>query len=92
MTSCRSRNDILADIENELEQVLQDERLPGLSVGIVVDQELSWSRGLGTRDLATGEPADEHTLHRVASITKTLTTASSPRPGKLPENGTRSRC
>ena len=76
MTSCRSRNDILADIENELEQVVQDERLPGLSVGIVVDQELSWSRGLGTRDLATGEPADEHTLHRVASITKTLTTAA----------------
>ena len=76
MTSCRSRNDILADIENELEQVLQDERLPGLSVGIVVDQELSWSRGLGTRDLATGEPADEHTLHRVSSITKTLTTAA----------------
>ena len=76
MTSCRSRNDILAEIENELEQVVQDERLPGLSVGIVVDQELSWSRGLGTRDLATGEPADEHTLHRVASITKTLTTAA----------------
>ena len=38
MTSCRSRNDILAEIENELEQVVQDERLPGLSVGIVVDQ------------------------------------------------------
>ena len=40
MTFCQSRAAILADIENELEQVVQDERLPGLSVGIVVDQEV----------------------------------------------------
>jgi len=66
----------LPDIEAELEQLVLDDRLPGLAVGIVVDQELGWSRGLGTRDLGTGEPADEHTLHRVASITKTLTTAA----------------
>ena len=76
MTCSRPLDDIPAEIESELEQVVNDERLPGLSVGIVVDQELAWSRGLGTRDLATGEPADEHTLHRVASITKTLTTAA----------------
>ena len=63
-------------IEQELEQLLLDERLPGLCVGIVVDQDLAWSRGLGARDLASGEAADEHTLHRVASITKTLTTAA----------------
>ena len=63
-------------IEQELEQLVLDERLPGLSVGIVVEQDLAWFRGLGTRDLATGEAADEHTLHRVASITKTLTTAA----------------
>jgi CubicO group peptidase (beta-lactamase class C family) len=66
----------LPTIESELEQLVLEERLPGLCVGIVVDQELAWSRGLGTRDLASGEPADEHTLHRVASITKTLTTAA----------------
>ena len=66
----------LPAIESELEQLVLEQRLPGLCVGIVVDQELAWSRGLGTRDLGTGEPADQHTLHRVASITKTLTTAA----------------
>ena len=66
----------LPTIESELEQLVLEERLPGLCVGIVVDQELAWSRGLGTRAQASGAPADEPTLHRVASITKTLTTAA----------------
>ncbi len=76
MTVFSFHDDVLADIETELEQLVVDERLPGLSVGLVLDQELAWFKGFGTRDLATGEPADQHTLHRVASITKTLTTAA----------------
>ena len=75
MTVFSFHDDVLADIETELEQLVVDERLPGLSVGLVLDQELAWFKGFGTRDLATGEPADQHTLHRVASITKPLTTA-----------------
>ena len=66
----------LSTIEQELEQLVLDDRLPGLAVGIVEDQELAWFRGFGASDLATGQPANEHTLHRVASITKTLTTAA----------------
>lgn len=68
--------DILPGLEPRLEQLVVNERLPGLMVGIVIDQDLAWSQGFGTRDLATGEPADCHTLHRVASITKTLTTTA----------------
>jgi len=76
MTAFQLQDHVLHDIELELEQLVVDERLPGLSVGLVVDQDLAWFRGFGTRDLSTGESADQHTLHRVASITKTLTTAA----------------
>ena len=38
MTFSRPLDDISAEIESELEQIVNDERLPGLSVGIVVDQ------------------------------------------------------
>ncbi len=47
--------------------------LPGLAVGVVVDQELIWSRGFGVRDLETGTPMTPKTAFRVASITKLFT-------------------
>src|SRR5690606_14367216 len=45
----------------------------GLSIGIVQDQELVWARGFGCSDVERQEPADLHTLYRIASITKLFT-------------------
>ncbi len=45
----------------------------GASLGIVAAGELVWSAGLGLADRATGRPADERTVYRIASITKTFT-------------------
>jgi CubicO group peptidase (beta-lactamase class C family) len=47
--------------------------LPGLSVGVVHDQELIWSKGYGYADVANKIPATDQTLFRVGSITKTFT-------------------
>src|SRR5690606_33106422 len=46
---------------------------PGLSIGIVHDQELVWARGFGWADVERQEPAGPHTLYRIASITKLFT-------------------
>lgn len=46
---------------------------PGLSIGIVYDQQLIWARGFGFADLEQQLPATPHTLYRIASITKTFT-------------------
>jgi CubicO group peptidase (beta-lactamase class C family) len=67
---------LLPAIERRAEEARVTQRLPGLCLGIVLDQELAWSRGFGAADLSTGRPPDEHTRFRVASITKTLTTAA----------------
>jgi D-alanyl-D-alanine carboxypeptidase len=56
-----------------LGEQLAYQRLPGLSIGLVVDQELVWARGYGFADLATKRPATPQTLYRLGSITKTLT-------------------
>jgi CubicO group peptidase (beta-lactamase class C family) len=50
--------------------------LPGLSIGIVHDQELVWARGFGHANLERREPATEETLYRVASITKLFTSTA----------------
>lgn len=46
---------------------------PGLSIGIVHDQELIWARGFGMADLADERPAAPDTVYRIGSISKTFT-------------------
>lgn len=47
--------------------------LPGLSAGVVYDQQLVWSRGFGWADVEAEHPAAADTIYRIASITKTFT-------------------
>ena len=46
---------------------------PGLSIGIVHDQELVWARGFGYAGLDKKIPATAATRYRIASITKLFT-------------------
>jgi D-alanyl-D-alanine carboxypeptidase len=49
---------------------------PGLSIGILHDQQLIWSRGFGHANLERREPAAPDTLYRIASITKLFTSTA----------------
>lgn len=46
---------------------------PGVSVGLIHDQELIWAKGFGYRDVERRLPATPGTIYRIASITKTFT-------------------
>ncbi len=50
--------------------------LPGISLGVVYDQELIWSRGIGFHDLQQQAPATPSTIYRIASITKLFTSTA----------------
>jgi len=50
-----------------------DREQPGLSIGIVRDQELVFAKGYGYANLSNRMPATPKTLYRVASITKLFT-------------------
>jgi CubicO group peptidase (beta-lactamase class C family) len=56
-----------------LDAQLAYDRLPGVSVGVVVDQELVWSRGLGWADIAARRPAAPDTIYGICSISKLFT-------------------
>jgi CubicO group peptidase (beta-lactamase class C family) len=47
--------------------------LPGMSVGIVYNQDLIWSKGFGYSDVDNKTPATPKTLYRMASVTKLFT-------------------
>jgi len=49
---------------------------PGLSVGIVHDQDLIWAKGYGSADLQKKIPATPATLYRIASISKLFTSTA----------------
>src|SRR3954470_15187488 len=50
--------------------------LPGLSLGIVHDQELVWARGFGFSDRGQGVPAAPDALYRISSISKLFTSTA----------------
>lgn len=51
----------------------RDRGIPGLSAGVVADQELLWARGFGLARQETGIPATSGTIYGVGSITKLFT-------------------
>ncbi|MEP7292116.1 MAG: serine hydrolase domain-containing protein [Chloroflexota bacterium] len=63
----------LAFADAQLEGEQRDRSIPGMSAGIVYDQELIWQRGYGYANLENKTPADEHSIYRIASITKLFT-------------------
>lgn len=66
-------SDALGYIDAWLEAQQAYDHLPGLSVGIVQDQELIWSKGYGVSDLKKRTPATAQTLYSICSITKLFT-------------------
>jgi CubicO group peptidase (beta-lactamase class C family) len=58
--------------EQQVESVRGRLKIPGLSVAIVKDQELLWTKGFGFADLENHVPATPDTLYSIASLTKTF--------------------
>ncbi|NKB65421.1 MAG: serine hydrolase [Candidatus Latescibacteria bacterium] len=67
---------LIPQIEALARQTLATHRLPGLALGIVRDQQLAWWGGFGAANLESGAAPDQHSLARVASVTKTFTTTA----------------
>ena len=52
------------------------ERIPGISVAIVRDQDVLWDGGFGQADVADGRPAAADTLYSICSISKLFTSVA----------------
>ena len=63
----------LGVIDAWVEGVRTYERIPGVSIGIIHDQDLIWSNGYGYSNLETKRPADADTLYSICSISKLFT-------------------
>lgn len=52
---------------------MQSRGIPGATVAVGIGGELVWTRGFGHADLENEVPASEHTVYRLASISKPMT-------------------
>ena len=60
-------------IEAAVAKFMATTHVPGLSVAVVENGQFEWASGFGFADLENNVPASEHTLFRLASISKSLT-------------------
>jgi CubicO group peptidase (beta-lactamase class C family) len=52
------------------------ERIPGVSAALIHDQEILWSGGFGSADVASARPAGADTIYSVCSISKLFTSVA----------------
>ena len=60
-------------IESAVSKFMASTHVPGVSVAVVENGKQEWASGFGFADLENNIPATEHTLFRLASISKSLT-------------------
>lgn len=61
------------DAQAVLDAKRADRTLAGVTAAVAIDHELVWEGGAGMRDREQSVPAEASMLHRVASITKSMT-------------------
>jgi len=66
-------SDAIRYIDEWLEAQQAYDRVPGISVAIVRDQEIVWSKGYGFSDVRKKIPATTETVYSICSITKIFT-------------------
>ena len=62
----------LAHLEQRLDGLRQQLKIPAMSCAIVKDQKVVWAKGFGYADVENKIPATEHTSYHLASLTKTF--------------------
>ena len=63
-------------LEAWIESQVAYRNLPGLSIAIVHDQDIVWSKGFGHADVEKKVPAAPTTIYRIASISKLFTSVA----------------
>ncbi|MFZ2053164.1 MAG: serine hydrolase [Candidatus Aminicenantales bacterium] len=65
-----SKQALVADLEKTIPALMKAANIPGLSIAVIRDGKLLWTRGFGVKNSQTGEPVTEDTIFEAASLTK----------------------
>jgi len=71
----QSNETLFQEFDQKIESLLQDYKAVGISVAIVQNNEVIYSKGFGYRDLDNKLPVNENTAFHIGSMTKAFTGA-----------------
>ncbi len=66
-------NELWSEISEYVIRKMSESRIPALSIAVIVNNEVKYTRGFGYRDLDKGLPANEGTVYGIGSVTKSFT-------------------
>ncbi len=67
------KQEVSAHLDDRIPELMNMYNIPGISVALIKDGDVVWSKGYGYQDLAKNKPVNSNTLFRAESITKSLT-------------------
>jgi CubicO group peptidase (beta-lactamase class C family) len=67
------REDLSIVLEREIPGLMKKADIPGLTMAVVGNGRICWSKAFGVRNRETNDPVDENTMFEAASLTKTIT-------------------
>jgi CubicO group peptidase (beta-lactamase class C family) len=63
---------LIADLERLIPKLMEETKVPGVSIALIKDAKLHWRRGFGVKDRDTKVPVDNDTVFEAASVSKTV--------------------
>ncbi|WP_034850106.1 serine hydrolase [Clostridium hydrogeniformans] len=63
---------IIEKLDSVIERYMDLEAFPGVSVGVVYNKKILYTKGFGVKNISTKEPITEHSLFHMASVSKTF--------------------
>lgn len=78
LAGCNDKAERIAAFEQDMEALLGSDSCDfvGISAVVVKDNKIYYNNNYGVKDLETGEPIDDETMFRIASISKSFTATS----------------
>jgi len=71
-TKDQNTEPLAKELEKLIPKLMEETKVPGLSIAIVRDGKLSWCKGFGVKDRLSQESVTEDTVFEIASVSKTV--------------------
>ncbi len=76
VASSAASSELAGRIDPIVEETMRADTVPGVSIGIMQDGEIVFTKGYGFAEVENEVPATEHTVYRIGSVTKQFTAAA----------------
>jgi len=66
----RDQEELVKDLKSTIPRLMEKADIPGLSIAVIRDGKIMWSKGFGIKNMMTGEKVSDNTVFEAASLTK----------------------